>query len=127
MQTTHEILKNLDRLQKRSDFLRVQAEGKKWTAPGAILQAAPGRKDQPARVGFTVTKRLDKRAVARNRIRRRLRAAAADVMAARALPGMDYVLIGRHGTADRDYAALKDDIVLCLRKVGCLRGEGSSS
>jgi RNase P protein component len=35
----------------------------------------------------------------------------------RALNGYDYVLIGRHSTSERNFDALKDDLVLALRKV----------
>ncbi len=47
-----------------------------------------------ARVGYTCSKKVGN-AVARNRAKRRLRAAAREVAPAHAQPGWDYVLIGR--------------------------------
>lgn len=62
-----------------------------------------------ARIGFTVTKKLGN-AVTRNRIKRRLRAAASQALPGLAHDGHDYVLIGRQGTIARDFGALKGDL-----------------
>jgi len=113
----------LGRLPRRADFLRIAAERRKFAAPGLVLQAAPTPAEllQPGsnsmRVGFTATRKIGG-AVVRNRVRRRLRAAARDVLPACARPGFDYVLIGREGTALRPYAALKADLELALRRLG---------
>ena len=72
----------LDRLKVRADFLRVAALRRKWAAPGLILQAAPATGTElqadSLRVGFTVSKKVGN-SVCRNRARRRLRAAVAEV------------------------------------------------
>jgi ribonuclease P protein component len=82
-----------------------------------ILQAAPGPTGATTiRVGFTATRKLGG-AVIRNRAKRRLRAAAADVLAKRGRPGVDYVLIARRGTAERPSAALVADLETALRRV----------
>lgn len=70
------------------------------------------------RVGYTVTKKTDVSAVKRNRIKRRMRAAAAATLPLYAVPSMDYVLIGRPGTATRPYDTLCNDIQWCLEKMG---------
>ena len=57
----------------------------------------------------------------RNRIKRRLRAAAADIIPAVAVPGYDYVLIGRPMSATRPYDALCADLKWCLGKLGCAK------
>jgi ribonuclease P protein component len=65
---------------------------------------------QGARVGYTCSKKVGN-AVARNRAKRRLRAAAAQALAPAARPGWDYVLIGRaDATAVAPFAALLDDL-----------------
>ncbi len=112
-------MKDLDRLKKRSDFLRVQKQGKKWVAKGLILQLADNGTDR-RRLGITVTKRLDKSAVARNRMKRRLRAAAYDILPVNAKKGVDYILIGRADTATRGYKDLQNDLKWCLGKLGYL-------
>jgi len=58
----------------------------------------------------------------RNRAKRRLRAAAAQILANEAKPGTDYVLIARSTTAERPFAALLSDLAAALRRVE--QGEG---
>ena len=105
----------MERLKKRADFLKA-ARGRKWAAPGLVLQAVRRGDEAPPRVGFTVTKRIGN-AVRRNRVKRRLREVARLVMPDRAQDGYDYVLIGRQGTPERDFGRLKDDLAMALRKV----------
>ncbi|MBV9832874.1 MAG: ribonuclease P protein component [Alphaproteobacteria bacterium] len=111
---------HIARLPARRDFLRVQAAGRKQVTPGFILQMAPlpeglGTQRNP-RVGFTASKKVGN-AVARNRARRRLRALAREVLAPLAAPGFDFVLIGRLGTLERDYAAMARDLKGALRRL----------
>ena len=84
--------------------------------PGLVLQALARGDDGPARLGFTVTKKIGN-AVARNRTRRRLKEAARLALAGRAPQGVDLVLIGRAATAARDFAALQDDVRRALDHV----------
>jgi ribonuclease P protein component len=85
--------------------------------PGLVLQALPRDDTGPARLGFTVTKKIGN-AVIRNRTRRRLKEAARLVLAEHPVTGVDLVLIGRVGTADRDFANLQNDVRRALAKAG---------
>jgi ribonuclease P protein component len=120
MKTSRAQMKTVARLRKRAEFLRVQRQGRKWVASGLILQALPTGAEK-SRFGLTVSKKLDKRAVGRNRMRRRLRAAAYDVLTVHAPAGLDLVLIGRPETASRPYAALCEDMRWCLEKMDLLK------
>lgn len=118
-------------LKKRADFLRARTQGRKWVSEGLILQAvrrtvsdssAPVSPPPPLDLihfGITVTKKTDRRAVVRNRIKRRLRAAAAESLV-RADRAYDYVLIGRVETLTRPYERLCRDIIWCLSKMSLL-------
>lgn len=115
----------LERLKRRPEFLRVAATRRKFVAPGLILQARRHEPDgadvpPPLRVGFTVSRKVGN-SVARNRARRRLRAAAEAVMTGHAAAGEDYVLIGRAGTLTRPFAALLTDLEAGLRRLGAYR------
>lgn len=103
----------LCRLKRRSEFLRTAAAGLKWVTPGVIVQARrrdeAGKNGGGPRVGYTVSKKVGN-AVQRNRARRRLRAAAGDVLTARGESDFDYVLIGRKTTLDRPFDALIGDL-----------------
>lgn len=106
----------VSRLLKRADFLRL-SRGRRWSAPGLVLQMAPAPEPSDAlRVGFTATKKLGG-AVARNRVKRRLREAARTVLPLLGEKGHDYVLVGREATAERPFVALVDDLKQALRKV----------
>jgi ribonuclease P protein component len=110
-------------LKKRADFLRIQSGGKKWVSKGLVIQVAKTPEDiklstdDAMRCGFTVTKRTDKSAVNRNRMKRRLRAVAADILAPHGLGGHDYILVGRPDTLTKPYAVLCSDLKWCLRKL----------
>ncbi len=103
------------RLTRRAEFLRVAARGRKAATPGLVLQALARPDTAPARLGFTVTKKVGN-AVIRNRTRRRLRAAARAVLAEAPRPGLDLVLIGRDGTRARPFPALLDDLRAALER-----------
>ena len=107
----------LIRLKTRAEFLRVAATRVRAARPGLVLQAA-AQAGEPSelRIGYTASKRVGN-AVARNRAKRRLRAAAAEVLPAKGRPGMDYVLIARDGTGKRPYAELLADLEGALRQV----------
>jgi ribonuclease P protein component len=103
----------------RADFLAA-ARACRQSRPGLTLQArrrGPGEEPAAIRVGFTCSKKVGN-AVARNRARRRLRAAARAVVPLEGRPGWDYVLIGRpEATATRPFVALCDDLASALRAV----------
>jgi len=113
----------LGRLTRRPEFLAVAGSRRKWVAPGLLLQARPhderqhpGKGESPVRVGYTASKKVGG-AVERNRARRRLRAAAAEVLAPNARPGHDYVLVARAETVHRPWDALKQDLATALQRL----------
>jgi ribonuclease P protein component len=65
------------------------------------------------RAGFTVTRKIGN-AVVRNRMKRRFRALAREVLPERGYPGSDHVMIGRAGGIERDFSALRDDLARAL-------------
>jgi ribonuclease P protein component len=110
----------LVRLKTRADFLRVAGARRRAVRPGLVLQAAsrpPGTGGiEAVRVGFTASRKVGN-AVLRNRAKRRLRAAAAAVLARDGRQGTDYVLIARAGTDERPYAELMHDLEAALRQI----------
>jgi ribonuclease P protein component len=114
-------IKKIDRLKKRSDFLWVQSNGRKWIAKGLIVEIADNsqRGDNIGiRFGLTVSKRVSKLAVKRNLIKRRLRAIAQEVLPDYAAQNLDIVLIARGNPETKDYDSLKRDFIWCLGKMG---------
>jgi len=92
----------------RAGFLAARDSGMKAISRGFILQAVPtGRPEW--RLGLTASRKVGN-AVRRNRARRRLRALARTELSAHARSGLDYVMIARHGTADRAWPDLVTDL-----------------
>ncbi|MEM6355953.1 MAG: ribonuclease P protein component [Pseudomonadota bacterium] len=88
-----------------------------WDATPKGVASEVAAASAPFRVGYTCSKKVGN-AVARNRAKRRLRAAALELLPSLARPGWDYVLIGRAGvTADRSFEALVGDLREALAKV----------
>lgn len=86
--------------------------------PEAATQAADSA--PPVRIGFTASRKVGI-AVARNRAKRRLRAAVDEVMPKHATAGHDYVVIARGATLTRPYPALVEDLRTALRRLGVFR------
>lgn len=114
---------DLSRLKRRADFVRAARAGRKWVAPGLIVQMlrrgeaeAPVVPTDVVRVGFTTSRKVGK-AVARNRARRRLREVARQVLPEQAVGGCDYVIIGRAETLTRPFSALLEDLATAVRRL----------
>ncbi|GGC96849.1 ribonuclease P protein component [Aquisalinus flavus] len=112
-------------LKKRADFLRLR-DCRGASTKGFLLLSAPSPAEKKgpadktgragegiARLGITVTKKLGK-AVTRNRIKRRLRAAGREVLAVHGTRGHDYVLIARSAAEELPFAILLDDLKQAL-------------
>ena len=106
-------------LRVRADFVRLR-RGRRVERPGFLLQVGEGVPDA-ARFGITVTKKIGN-AVARNRIKRRFRAAIREAAPGLAQVGRDHVLIARPGAADRPFPALLDDLRSALLDANRPRG-----
>jgi ribonuclease P protein component len=95
------------RLKDDAAFQRVYRDGQSWTTPLVILRASPNSFPHN-RIGFSTSKRLGS-AVARNRVKRRLREAvraAAGAAPAEMPSGMDLVLIARQPAHDAAFDRL---------------------
>jgi ribonuclease P protein component len=119
----------VERLKKRADFLRA-ARGIRRVEGAVTLEACltPEAKAKVGslRVGFTASKKIGN-AVVRNKVKRRLRAAASQLLPLLGRGGHDYVLVARGSTVARPFAALLSDITTALkaahRKLDAKAGE----
>jgi len=103
----------IERLRKRPDFLAA-ARAFSCARGAVVVQARDRADDAPlVRVGFTATRKVGG-AVVRNRAKRRMRAAAHEVLPSLARPGFDYVLIARSGAPARAWPRLLDDVKSAL-------------
>lgn len=85
--------------------------------PGFVLLVREREDGDPAmRFGITVTKKIGG-AVIRNRMKRRFRVLARELLPIHGVPGADHVLIGRSDGIERDFGLLHSELEKALRKV----------
>jgi ribonuclease P protein component len=100
-------------IRKRADFLAANG-GRRASTPGFILLVRDRKDADPAmRVGFTVTKKIGG-AVVRNRMKRRFRALAREIVPSKGFAGADHVMIGRANGVERDFALLRSELAGAL-------------
>lgn len=97
-------------------FEAARASGVEVATAGFIVQALALPEEPHFLVGYTVSKRVGN-AVARNRVKRRLRALVRLLIPTRAKNGMAYVFIGRKSAIDRPYEKLEADFKYAFHKL----------
>ncbi len=103
-------------LKKRADFLAANG-GRRAPLPGFVLLVRDRKDADPAmRVGFTVTKKIGG-AVVRNRMKRRFRALAREIVPADGIAGADHVMIGRAKGVERDFGLLRTELAGALDRL----------
>jgi ribonuclease P protein component len=106
----------LTTIKKRADFLAANG-GLRTTTPGFILLVRDRKdSDSAMRVGFTVTKKIGG-AVIRNRMKRRFRALAREIVPAKGFAGADHVMIGRAKGIEREFGLLRSELAGALDRL----------
>jgi ribonuclease P protein component len=109
----------MEPLRRRADFEQVFSSGQ-FVGGRVIAVRSVSRGEGPTRIGFAIGKRLDTRAVVRNRVRRRLR----EVL--KSLPlrdGYDVVILGRRPVLTAGPAELRSDVEAVLRRAELVEGD----
>ncbi len=106
------------RLRHRRDFAAVYRSGRSYAHGPLALRIRPNPETERPRFGFAVGKRLGG-AVARNRIKRRLREA---IRLSGARGGVDVVVIARNSAGNASYQELHRSIMVLLVRAGLLNG-----
>ena len=107
------------RLRKGSEFSRVRQQGRSLTSRLLILAWVPNE-ERKLRIGFIVSKRISKRAVERNYIKRLLGEAIRGLLPE--LPiGWDIVLSARNAITTVNVHVLEQDIVSLLQRARLLK------
>jgi ribonuclease P protein component len=113
----------IGRLRQQAAFDRLRGlrdAEHRWTSKSLSLQICPDETlgDAALKIGISASRKTAKRAVDRNRMKRRLRVAAASVMPMHAKMGLNYLISARSEALTRTMDELKDDLAWCLRKLG---------
>jgi ribonuclease P protein component len=110
------------RLRKRPELRKVQNEGRRFPGSHVILLVSP-RATGSTRFGVTASRRLGT-AVARNRVRRRIR----EIMRVRRpslAEGFDLLVIARSSAATAPFPRLQADLLKLLQAAGTLGTAGT--
>jgi len=107
------------RLRKSSDFQRVRQQGRAVSSRLLILAWAPNDETH-LRIGFVISKRVSKHAVARNYFKRLLSEATRSVLS-RISGSWDIVLSAKYQISSADLPTLTEDIAALLRRARLLK------
>jgi ribonuclease P protein component len=105
-----------NRLRKEKEIKRVLASKRSCKNGLLICKTAPNGLEA-SRFCFVVSKKISNKAVVRNRLKRRLREAVAEIMP-KANPGIDCVLLSLSGLENKEYC----EVAAIVQKV--LAGSG---
>lgn len=106
----------IGKLTRRADYLAANG-GLRHATPGFVLLVRPRGDENPAiRLGITVSKKVGG-AVVRNRMKRRFRALAREVLPTAGLAGADHVLVGRAGGIERAFGELRGELESALARL----------
>ena len=105
----------IGRVRTRARFAALSATGRRARSGDLRVTALLGEPDDLACVAYAVSRAVGP-AVVRNRVRRRLRAAATELAPG---PGT-YLVAADPSAAGRTYAELRDDLAHALRQLGAL-------
>ena len=104
------------RVRAKAEFSRVFADGRR--SGNAVLAVHFLADDLPPRLGLAVSRKVDRRAVGRNRIKRAMRERFRHLRAQLA-PGA-YVVVARSGAREADAGALNEALESLLRRLRAL-------
>jgi ribonuclease P protein component len=110
-----------ERLRKSRDFALVQKLAQKLYCKHFLILIAPG-KTLRSRLGITVTIKIDKRAVVRNLIKRRIRALYR-THKKNLLDVFDIVIIARKNAGEISFNDMKREILGSLKHNGYLKSK----
>ncbi len=111
-----ERLTSAERLRRRTDYLRCYRTGRRRHGPLAILYFAPNQLGHP-RLGITASRKVGK-AVARQRLKRRIREIYRRWQERSQLPALDLVVHLKPEAGKSDFPALKMELLRLFASLG---------
>ena len=99
-----------DRLRKSGEFILLQRCGARYQSGHFVLYGLGGAKDEPSRLGITVSRRVGN-AVVRNRLKRRVRECYRLKLRAMLTASVAMVVIARKGAGNLEWATIDAELV----------------
>lgn len=111
------MLSRLNRIAKDKEIKRIIRFGRTRSTPLFVLKTLKNGFGIP-RFGFVVSNKVAKKAVARNKLRRRLREITRDFLGG-GFGGFDFLIIARKGLVNLNFSGLKKEITgLLIKRLG---------
>ncbi len=111
------------RIKKRKDFLILQKNGRKWkTDHFLVVCGKSSGEGEHSRLGITITKKVHKRAVQRNLLKRRVREVFRKLYGF-ILEPVDIVVVAHREATSIDYLEIKRELNYALRRLGVLENK----
>jgi ribonuclease P protein component len=115
------VLPRPHRLKHRRDFDAVYQRGIRRNSSYLSLRALRLSVDSPSRIGISISKKVSKKAVVRNRIKRQIRAILRQLLP-RLKSGWDIVIGVRSQAVECDYQQFLQELEQLLAKAEVLNG-----
>ena len=109
------MLQKENRLKKKNDFEAVFKKGKSFKNSFLVLKTAPNKLEE-SRFGLVVSQKISKKAVVRNKVRRRM-SEAIKTMIKDIKKGVDVVLIALPGIESKSFLEIKEILASVIKKV----------
>lgn len=113
------MLKKIYRVTKDKEFQTIFRRGRYQSTAFFSINYLPNRQNL-TRIGIVITKKITKKAVERNLIKRRVREIAREFHP-RIKPGFDLVIVTKKPLLDADYTKLKKDLEYIFRRADLLK------
>ncbi len=107
------------RIRKSQEFSQVQQKGKRFTSKHFLFLVSKN-KGLKSRIGITITRKVDSRAVYRNRLKRRLRELFR-IFYGEFLAPFDIVIIARKNAAECEMGEIRREVLGTLKHAGLLK------
>jgi ribonuclease P protein component len=121
MKATKKQIQVLSRLSQQAAFDSLRKTKTRWVSKGFSLQVIPteNRPTDSGDLKFCVitSKHAAKLATDRNKMRRRLRAVAYEILTTAAKQGMTYMIVARKDSLTLSMDDLRKDLKWCLKKL----------
>ncbi len=117
MKATRDLVQNLSRLKTQAAFDSLRKTKTRWVSPAFSIQAIPHESQENPSFCVITSKKTAKLATDRNKMRRRLRAIAYEILPVHAQPNMDYMIVARKDAMTRPMDDLRKDLLWCLKKL----------
>jgi ribonuclease P protein component len=113
------------RLRSYQEFKQVYQKGSrhhgKWLILRVFSQQKPGESAMPTRIGISISQKVSKKAVVRNRIKRRIRAACRQLLP-EISPGWEIVIVVKSQSQECEYGDFLQELRQLLAQTEVING-----